>query len=135
MVLLKSATYWLGVFGDYALVEGRFYLNMGGRMRIQLIYQCLGIGINSFWVAFILADTINNIKQKITWLFFGVALITILNITRIVILAKALFYQWPLLAKIEHHTFYNYGVYAVVMAMLFLYKKKTIKTEDSVKVN
>ncbi len=124
MVLLKSATHWLGVFGDYALVEGRFFLNMGGRLRIQLIYQCLGIGINSFWVAFVLADHINSIKQKITWLFFGVVLITILNITRIVILAKALFYKWPLLAKIEHHTFYNYGVYLVVIAMVFLYKKQ-----------
>ncbi|MEI6265424.1 MAG: hypothetical protein WCP74_09960 [Sphingobacteriia bacterium] len=127
MVLLKSATYWLGAFGDYALIEGRFYLNMGGRLRIQLIYQCLGIGINSFWVAFVLADNINNIKQKIGWVIFGVLLITILNITRIVILAKALFYKWPLLAKIEHHTFYNYGVYVIVLAMVFLHKRNQSK--------
>jgi exosortase/archaeosortase family protein len=122
--LLKSAVHWLGVFGDYALVEGRFYLNMGGRLRIQLIYQCLGIGVNAFWVAFVLADNISTIKLKITWVLAGFLVITILNISRIVVLAKALFYKWPVLAKIEHHTFYNYGVYFVVIAMVLLYKKK-----------
>ncbi len=123
-MLLCSATHWLGVFGDYALVEGRFYLNMGGRLRIQLIYQCLGIGVNAFWVAFVVADVYSNVKRKIIWVLAGFLLISILNIARIVILAKALFYHWPLLAKIEHHTIYNYGVYAVVIAMVLLYKKK-----------
>ena len=123
-LLLRSAVHWLGVLGDYALVQDRFYLNMGGRLRIQLIYQCLGIGVNAFWVAFVLADNYSSIKQKIAWVFAGVVLITLLNIARIVVLAKALFYHWPLLAKMEHHTVYNYGVYAVVIAMVVLYKKK-----------
>jgi exosortase/archaeosortase family protein len=123
--LLKSATHWLGVFGDYALVEGRFYLNMQGRLRIQLIYQCLGIGVNAFWIAFVLADVYSSIKRKIIWALGGFLLISILNIARIVLLAKALYYQWPLLAKMEHHTVYNYGVYAVVIIMVILYKKKT----------
>ena len=93
-------------------------------MRIQLIYQCLGIGVNAFWVAFVLADNYSSIKQKIAWVITGFLVITILNITRIVILAKALFYKWPILAKIEHHTLYNYGVYAVVIAMVYLFKRK-----------
>ena len=123
-MLLRSATHWLGVFGDYALVEGRFYLNMGGRLHIQLIYQCLGIGINAFWVAFVIADIQSSIQRKIIWVLAGILLISILNITRIVVLAKALYYHWPLLAKIEHHTVYNYGLYGVVLVMVLLYNKK-----------
>ncbi len=124
-LLLRSAAHWLGVFGDYALVEGRFMLNVEGNLRIQLIYQCLGIGVNAFWVAFVVADPLSSIKRKLIWVIGGMALIALLNIARIVILAKALFYHWPLLAKLEHHTVYNYGLYGVVLVMVVLYKKRT----------
>lgn len=124
-LLLKSAEYFLGVLGQYAFVEDRFYLNINGRLRIQLIYECLGIGVNSFWVAFVISEAYSTIKNKISWVIAGVLVITILNITRIVLLSFALYNKWPLFAKIEHHTLYNYIVYIVIIIMVWLYKKRS----------
>ena len=122
--LLKSAEHFLGVLGKYAFVEDRFYLNINGRLRIQLIYECLGIGMNSFWIAFVVADTFSTIKKKVGWGLAGVLVITLLNIVRIVLLSFALYNKWPLLAKIEHHTLYNYVVYIVIVMLVLVFKKR-----------
>ena len=122
--LLKSSEHILGVFGQYAFVEDRFYLNINGRIRIQLIYECLGIGVNSFWIAFVITNVYRGIKNKITWLLSGIIVIALLNIVRIVLLSFALYNKWPLVAKIEHHTLYNYIVYIVIIIMVWLYKKR-----------
>lgn len=122
--LLKSAEHFLGVFGQYAFVDGRFYLNINGRLRIQLIYECLGIGVNSFWVAFVVTNQMGGLVYKVYMVVSGLIIITLLNISRIVILAFALYNKWPLIAKIEHHTLYNYIVYLVIILMVWWYKKR-----------
>jgi len=122
--LLKSAEHFLGVLGEYAFVEDRFYLNINGRLRIQLIYECLGIGVNSFWVAFVVTNKLGGKVYKVYWVLSGFLIITLLNISRIIVLGLALYNKWPLLAKIEHHTLYNYLVYVVIILMVWLYKKR-----------
>ncbi len=122
--LLKSAEYFLGVFGQNAFVEDRFYLNIKGLLRIQLIYECLGIGVNSFWVAYVVTSKLSSPVYKVYSVLAGVLIITLLNISRIVLLAFALYNKWPLIAKIEHHTLYNYIVYIVILYMIWLYKKR-----------
>lgn len=122
-LLLHAAEHWLLTIGDYVFVQDRFYLNVGGKLRIQLVFGCLGIGVISFWVAFVVADVNSGPKRKWIWVIGGIILITIFNITRIVLLAKALYNHWPLLAKIEHHSLYNYCVYGLVIVMIFLFKR------------
>lgn len=123
-ILLKSSEGLLTILGYHAYTRGSFYLYVNGKNGIQLVYQCLGIGIISFWVAYIVTDIVGTLKSKIKWVLIGVTTITILNIIRLTLLLVAANKKWLNVANFDHHNFYNIVLYLIVLGMLLLYRKK-----------
>lgn len=123
-LLLGSAEKLLDLFGYNAYTRGPYLLYINGKSGIQLVYECLGIGVLSFWIAFIATDVYGTFKNKIRWILFGLLIITVLNIARIIVLLLAVYKHWMNIAGIDHHTLYNSIVYIIVLLMVFSYRKK-----------
>ncbi|TAH05930.1 MAG: hypothetical protein EAZ13_10870, partial [Sphingobacteriia bacterium] len=81
--ILSCSEKLLQWMGYNAYRQGNYYLYLDGRNGVQLIYECLGIGMISFWVAFVATDIGGTIKAKLKWIFAGICFITLLNIIRI----------------------------------------------------
>lgn len=89
-----------------------------------MVYSCLGYGVMSFWIAFVLATEKIEKVVKFKWLLGGLMIIIVSNIARVVILLIAINKKWTKPVNIEHHTFYNYIVYLIVISMMLLFLKK-----------
>lgn len=123
-LLLGSAEKLLDLFGYNAYTRGPYLLYINGKSGLQLVYSCLGIGVLSFWVAYIVTHQNGTAKTKMKWVFTGLLLITVLNIIRIVVLLLAVYKHWINIAGIDHHTLYNIIVYVIVLLMALYYRKK-----------
>jgi len=92
-------------------------------------WECLGLGIFSFWTAFVLAQSL-PIRKKILLTLGGIAGIWLLNCLRIGLLLvalekdlKAWKQSWSFIGKVNHHDLFNYACYTFILLMILLYYK------------
>jgi exosortase/archaeosortase family protein len=88
---------------------------------------CAGLGIISFWLAFIIAQK-NTVKKKINWCVAGVFSIWVINCLRISLLFIALQNKWQVNRFIDHHELFNLCAYCIIIMMMFLYHRESKKT-------
>jgi exosortase/archaeosortase family protein len=84
---------------------------------VEILYACLGLGISSFWLAFVIADK-NSLKRKIAWSLGGLICLWFINVWRITVL----------LIAHEHHTQFNLVAYLMIVLMAWLYLKSNKKS-------
>ncbi len=118
-VLLKCSALILKCFG-FVAITNNYELLVAGHGAIILVYSCLGLGIISFFTAFVLAYPKPH-KQKIIFLLSGIFTIQFLNIIRFVVLA--LFMNKHPGAIIDHHTIFNIFIYIVISIGLYFWVK------------
>ncbi|MDD2794222.1 MAG: exosortase/archaeosortase family protein [Sediminibacterium sp.] len=123
-LLLRSSETVLDLLGYNAYTRGPYLLYINGKSGLQLVYSCLGFGVLSFWIAYVVTHQSGTTKTKIKWAITGILLITVLNIIRIIVLLLAVYKHWINIAGIDHHTLYNCIVYVIVLLMAFYYRKK-----------
>lgn len=121
-VLLKCSALVLKCFG-FATITNNYELLVAGHGSIILIYSCLGLGVISFFSAFVLAYPKPR-KEKLIFLLSGIFIIQILNIARLVILA--LYWNKRAGAIIDHHTIFNIFIYIVISAGLYFWVKNNV---------
>lgn len=91
---------------------------------VNIGYSCIGYGIMSFWVAFILAYP-KELNKRVKWLLSGLIIIWFINVLRILILL--ILVNQP--EKIDvnkfgnHHDVFNYIAYAIILLMIWFYTK------------
>jgi exosortase/archaeosortase family protein len=125
--LLHAAKILLETMGYAPTVYGKFYLFIGLKSGIQLVYQCLGIGVLSFWTAYVCADFQkgkDSVKSLLAWVLAGWVLITALNILRISLLLLAIHLHWVKPAEIDHHSFYTAVLYAFVALLWWRFLRR-----------
>ncbi len=94
--------------------------NVGG---VTVVYSCLGLGVMSFFIAFVAAWPNRSVKSKLLFLPLGLLLIQTLNIIRFV--AITLFWrQLPYKSLIDHHTLFNIILYAVLLGAIYIWISK-----------
>jgi exosortase/archaeosortase family protein len=96
---------------------------VSGRGAIQLVYSCLGLGVISFFAAFVLAYPKPR-KAKIIFIVSGILIIEILNVARFILLALFGTKQQNLLP--EHHTIFNVLIYIIITISLYFWVKSDI---------
>lgn len=114
---------------DTQVVNIRYLVVPGGH-RLFMNWQCVGLGIFSFWGAFILANSMNW-KKKMIWGIGGVLAIWLLNCCRTALLMVALENNWKEWKQswtfgrtLDHHDLFNYGCYIIILGMIYLFYKK-----------
>jgi exosortase/archaeosortase family protein len=109
-------------FGIHSYLEGAYQIKTPRGTSVTVWLPCLGLGIISFWVAFIIAD-VSNWKKKLYWCLAGVTAIWFINCWRIAILVLAVERNWYQSSYIDHHTTFNLVAYSIIFLMIWLYYK------------
>ena len=117
--LLISSAQVLNWFG-YTAITSEFNLLVAGHGILKLVYSCLGLGVISFFSAFVLSYP-KKLKSKIIFLITGILGIELLNITRFVVLA--LFWDKQNAQIVDHHTLFNIFIYIVIAVTLYFWVK------------
>jgi len=108
-IILKLLGYQVSTTWQSVLVTGH--------AGFKLVYSCLGYGVMSFFLAFILAFPKKWIS-KIWMMLFGIILIQALNLVRFIFIA--LFWKKQLIANLlDHHTIFNIIIYLVILTIMY----------------
>lgn len=120
--LLYASKVVVGLFGYEARVEQNFFLRIRYGSAVRMVYSCLGVGVFSFWCAFVIANTGKSL-YKAKWIIGGVLLIWLINIVRICLLLIATNDKWKLFSIIDHHTLFNIVAYGAVFFLIYLFDR------------
>jgi exosortase/archaeosortase family protein len=118
--LLKSSAFFLNLLG-YTAITDEYNLLVAGHGKLQVVYSCLGLGVISFFAAFVLAYPQKS-PTKLWFLIGGIIGIELLNVLRFVLLA--IFWNKTGQHIIDHHTIFNLIVYLLIIIALFSWVKR-----------
>lgn len=117
-VLLGISAQIINWFG-YTAITNDLELLVAGHGTIQVVYSCLGLGIMSFFAAFVIAYP-QKLKAKLIFLLLGILGIQILNIFRFVLLA--IFWDKKRGSIIlDHHTIFNIIIYVIIAISIYFW--------------
>lgn len=111
---------WLG----YAAIDNNYELLVAGKGTLALVYSCLGLGLMSFFSAFVIAYP-SPLRLKLVFLFSGILVIQFLNVMRFVLLA--IFWSKKASRIIDHHTIFNIILYIIIAFSLYIWIKHNDK--------
>ena len=118
--LLNGTKLLVAAFGFDTYMRDPFRLAFVNGKGIHLVYACLGIGLFSFWIAFVFANKGIFLKKAI-WIIAGCLLIWIINVIRISVVLIGTNKNWKVPLTLEHHTFYNIIVYSFIFLMIWMF--------------
>ena len=120
LFISKTIINWFG----YNSISNDYQLLVAGRGTISVVYSCLGLGIMSFFAAFVIAYP-KKLKAKLIFLFTGLICIQVLNVVRFVLLA--LFWDKKSKVIFDHHTIFNLAIYIIIAISLYFWVKQDDK--------
>lgn len=106
----------------YAVVYNNDDLLVAGHTTIQVVYSCLGLGVLSFFTAFVIAYP-KPLKAKVITFIIGAVSIEFLNVIRFAVLAL---YGNNANQLVDHHTLFNVLIYVLIAAGLYFWIKPDI---------
>jgi len=130
-LLLNITMHILNAIG-YTAITSDYDLLLVGHGTLRLDYSCLGLGVMSFFLAFIIAYP-RRLKSKIIFAIAGILAIQTLNILRFVLLA--LFWNKHAGNIIDHHAIFNGSIYVIIAITLYLWVKSDDKKPSDLAKN
>ena len=128
--LINSAISLLSIFNIETIRTNEYILKMVGGSGVRIVYGCLGFGVMSFWIAYVVAS-VANMRKKIVWLFVGLLLLWSINVVRISLVLVASNKGWNFPFGWDHHTWFNIMAYLAIFTMMYFFEKN-IKTHKSI---
>jgi exosortase/archaeosortase family protein len=131
--LLHSASAVISLFGYKSIVVG-YYLFVLNGATIRMIYSCIGLGILSFWWAFVLAFP-QTVAAKARYFIIGSLLIIIMNIIRVSALAMiySRYKHRVVYNAVDHHLIFEICVYAVLFFMIYKWLNAPVNNAQKTK--
>lgn len=120
--LLNGAKLLLAVFGYHTVIPDAYHLVVVGGKAVQLIYACLGVGVMSFWLAFVLANR-GPWQRKLLWVLGGMMCIWLINVTRISLVLLKNNSGKDRMWGLDNHTFFNILSYVALFLMIIWYDR------------
>ena len=119
-LLLNTSALLLNLLG-YSSITSDTELLVSGRGVIQLVYSCLGLGVMSFFIAFVIAYP-KSTKEKVIFGLSGIVVIQTLNIFRFILLA--LFWDKAKGKILDHHAIFNLVIYLIIIVGIYFWIKR-----------
>jgi exosortase/archaeosortase family protein len=95
-------------------------LRYGQGNAVIIAMSCVGYGVYSFWIAFVVANK-GRLLKKLIWIICGVLALWLINVIRITLFLTAINKDWPMPLGIDHHTWFNIFAYSLIFLMIWLY--------------
>ena len=132
--LMRVPAFILSLFGVPTHEEPGFLLRINGGRGVIIAYSCVGYGVYSFWIAYVVANK-GSIRKKIIWALAGVLGLWFINVIRITLFLYAINVGWPMPLGLDHHTWFNIFAYILIFTLIILYdgslKKRQRLNENS----
>jgi exosortase/archaeosortase family protein len=123
---LQCANFFAQLGGLNSHIVDGYTLGSHG-FNVTIVYSCLGLGIMSFWAAFILADN-RSLKTKMYWTFAGLLAIWLINCLRMAVLLSSMINNWTILSSWDHHSVFNIISYILIGGLIYFYYRNTKKS-------
>ncbi len=114
---------------DTHVVEPRYLVGPAGN-KLVMGWPCVGLGILSFWAAFVLANKM-TLRKKLIWLMSGFLVIWILNCLRTALLMIALEKNvkewkksWAFGRTLDHHDLFTYACYIFLFGLIYFFYRR-----------
>lgn len=132
--LQHTSAFILDISGRQSEVQGLYKVRLVHGRGVKIVYGCLGIGVLSFWIAFILANE-TTLKTKIIFILSGVVAIFFINVARLVLLVIVANKNLQNQFIKNHHDFFNVSAYLFIIGMMFVFdrseKKRLLKYKSA----
>ena len=89
---------------------------------VRIAYDCVGYGVYSFWIAFVVANK-SSFTRKLIWIIIGLFLLWSVNVIRISLFLVSVNKNWKMPLGINHHDWFTIVAYAVIFLMIFAFDK------------
>jgi exosortase/archaeosortase family protein len=126
---IKESLMWavgglLGLFGIDTVIEPGYIVRMVHQRGVIIAMSCVGYGVYSFWIAYIVAND-GRFLKKMAWITGGLLLLWFINVVRISVYLVVINRNQEMPLGIDHHTWFNIFAYGFIFLMIFYYHKKT----------
>ncbi|MDB5200750.1 MAG: hypothetical protein JWQ27_159 [Ferruginibacter sp.] len=113
----------LSLFGIATFKLDDYVLRKVNGRGIRMVYECIGYGVMSFWIAFVGASE-GPFKKRFIWIIGGLLAIWTINVIRLSLVLTAVNNNWSFPLGLDHHTWFNIVAYLFIFGMIFLFNKK-----------
>lgn len=118
----------LGIVNISTTIFPNFQINITNGRGIIINYDCVGYGVYSFWIAYIMANS-GKLLSKLSWIFFGLLLIWFINVLRISLFLYTVNHSRRMPLGLDHHTWFNIAAYLCIFIMMYFFESR--KQADS----
>ncbi|MEO6637006.1 MAG: hypothetical protein ABIN25_01945 [Ginsengibacter sp.] len=122
--LMKGTEFILSFFSIQSHSEPGFLQRINNGRGVIIAMDCVGYGVYSFWIAFIVANN-GTLLKKTLWIIAGVMGLWLINVIRISLFLVAINRNWPMPLGIDHHTWFNIFAYMLIFTMIWLYDRSS----------
>ncbi len=128
---LMAGTRWLvGLFGYDTVTEPGYLVRVTGKRGVIIAMSCVGYGVYSFWIAYVVANTM-ALKKKLLWMVGGVLALWAINVIRISMFLIAINNNSTMPFGIDHHTWFNIVAYGFIFIMIYFFNQQLNKANDA----
>lgn len=128
--LIAGSSWLVGLFGYHTTAEPGFLLRVVGGRGVFIAMSCVGYGVYSFWIAYVVANSM-PVKQKLVWIFGGVLALWTINVGRISLFLIAINNNSTMPFGIDHHTWFNIVAYGFIFIMIYFFNKQLNKNSHA----
>lgn len=111
-------------FNTHSYISGQQLMKLDSGVEVEIWLPCLGLGIISFWIAFIITNS-GNWRKKFIWCIGGIACITLINCWRISFLLISLDREWQQIINYDHHDLFNIVAYIFIAVLMYSYTENS----------
>ena len=126
--LINTTAFTLSLFQIPTIKEPAFALKIAGGSRIIIAMDCVGYGVYSFWIAFVLANR-GAFSKKLVWVIMGLLALWLINDIRITLFLLAINRGWPMPLGIDHHRWFAIFAYLLIFILITLYDRSLKRAE------
>ena len=130
--LIWATGFILSIFGISTYTVPDFVIRITDGRGVFIAMDCVGYGVYSFWVAFVVANT-GKFWRKFSWIVLGVLALWMINVIRITLFLLAVDRGWPMPLGWDHHTWFNIFAYLLIFIMIWWYDKTGKKLTQKIK--
>ena len=129
-LLLHTSKGLLTMIGFDVYLKDSYTIKMVNGRGVQVVYSCLGYGLLSFWIAFIIANKM-SFRMMLKWMMGGLLVIFSLNVFRIALMLISVNKRWPSLLNLDNHTWFNIVAYGAIFCMIYLFDRSQKKVNPT----
>lgn len=124
--LMHATGFILSWFHIPTQTEPGHIIRFVGGNGVHIAMDCVGYGVYSFWIAFVVANKGKLLKKSI-WIVGGLIGLWFINVLRITLYLTSLNRDWAMPLGLDHHTWFNICAYLLIFFLIFLYDRSFSK--------